>query len=483
MVALGFAGSAPTYHFYQGNQENILGITQDICEIMQGIGYQDLGANCIARVKRAIKDGLAVAVAGADQAPIKIAAAHVADYGATPKSSVWGHGFKTSPTYAALVNGMATHVLDFEPMWSPPTHSVSPTVPAAFALAEAYGYTGKQIVTAVAKGIEIQGRMQYAGNQYVPEELPFHPPGVSGVVGAAVTAGHLLKLNTDQLRHAIGIAGSRMGTILANIGSMTKSTHCGNAGASGLDAALLARRGFTANKDVFEAHKGIIEAFYAKGFDKKRFLAFGKPYRIVNPGHSIKMFPSQYATHFAITAGLEMHAKVGDLKRIRKVAMRGPVMNYIDRAAPVSGLAGKFSLQYTAAAALLDGSVKIDTFTDKRRFRADMVAMLGKIKLTQDASIPNDLHDMRIEITVTMDDGAAHQVVCKGPKGTWGMPPLRDEDHRVKLEDCFSRVLSGAKVDEVLTNLDRIERQSADGVRDILKIIAGKKKAGKSRSK
>lgn len=470
-----------------GHQENILGITEKICVTMQGIGYNDLGADCIARVKRAIKDGLAVAVAGADQAPIKIAAAHVADYGATPKSSVWGHGFKTSPTYAALVNGMATHVLDFEPMWSPPTHSVSPTVPVAFALAEAYGYTGKQIVTAVAKGIEIQGRMQYAGNQYVPEELPFHPPGVSGVVGAAVTAGHLLKLNTDQLRHAIGIAGSRMGSILANIGSMTKSTHCGNAGASGLDAALLARRGFTANMDVFEAHKGIIEAFYAKGFDKKRFLAFGKPYRIVNPGHSIKMFPSQYATHFAITAGLEMHAKVSDeidnSKRIRKVEIRGPVMNYIDRAAPVSGLAGKFSLQYTAAAALLDGSVKIDTFTDQRRFRADMVAMLGKIKLTQDASIPNDLHDMRIEISVTMDDGAKHHVVCKGPKGTWGMPPLEDADHRVKLEDCFSRVLRDAKVDTLLAQLDRIEKQSAEGVQGLLKMIAGKKTPSRSKRK
>ncbi len=464
-----------------------MGITEKICVTMQGIGYNDLGADCIARVKRAIKDGLAVAVAGADQAPIKIAAAHVADYGATPKSSVWGHGFKTSPTYAALVNGMATHVLDFEPMWSPPTHSVSPTVPVAFALAEAYGYTGKQIVTAVAKGIEIQGRMQYAGNQYVPEELPFHPPGVSGVVGAAVTAGHLLKLNTDQLRHAIGIAGSRMGSILANIGSMTKSTHCGNAGASGLDAALLARRGFTANMDVFEAHKGIIEAFYAKGFDEKRFLAFGKPYRIVNPGHSIKMFPSQYATHFAITAGLEMHAKVSDeidnSKRIRKVEIRGPVMNYIDRAAPVSGLAGKFSLQYTAAAALLDGSVKIDTFTDKRRFRTDMVALLGKIKLVQDPSIPNDLHDMRIEITVTMDDGAKHHVVCKGPKGTWGMPPLEDVDHRVKLVDCFSRVLPDAKVDALLTQLDRIEKQGVEGVQGILKMIAGKKTPSRPKRK
>ncbi len=452
-----------------------MGITEKICVNMQGIGYNDLGADCIARVKRAIKDGLAVAVAGADQAPIKIAAAHVADYGATPKSTIWGHGFKTSPTYAALVNGMATHVLDFEPMWSPPTHSVSPTVPVAFALAEAYGYTGKQIVTAVAKGIEIQGRMQYAGNQYVPEELPFHPPGVSGVVGAAVTAGHLLKLNTDQLRCAIGIAGSRMGTILANIGSMTKSTHCGNAGASGLDAALLARRGFTANMDVFEAHKGIIEAFYAKGFDEKRFLAFGKPYRIVNPGHSIKMFPSQYATHFAITAGLDMHAKIGDAKRIRGVEIKGPVMNYIDRPAPVSGLAGKFSLQYTAAAALLDGSVKIDTFTDQRRFRADMVQLLGKIKLVQDASIPNDLHDMRIEITATMMDGEKHHVVCKGPKGTWGMPPLQDDEHRVKLEDCFSRALPDAKVDALLAQLDCIEKQSAEGVRGILKMIAGKK--------
>ena len=463
-----------------------MGITEKICETMNGIGYHDLGAACIARVKRAIKDGLAVAVAGADQAPIKIAAAHVADYGAKPKSSVWGHGFKTSPAYAALVNGMATHVLDFEPMWSPPTHSVSPTVPVAFALAEAYGYSGRQIVTAVAKGLEIQGRMQYAGNQYVPEALPFHPPGVSGVVGAAVTAGHLLRLNSEQLRHAIGIAGSRMGTLLANIGSMTKSTHCGQAGASGLDAALLARRGFTANTDVFEAHKGIIEAYYPQGFDAQRFLAFGKPYRVVNPGHSIKLFPSQYATHFAITAGLELHSactEAGDARRIRRVDIRGPVMNYIDRPAPVSGLAGKFSLQYTAAAALLDGSVKIETFTDQRRFRPDMVALLGKIKLTQDAAIPNDFHDMRIEITVTMDGGATHHAMCKGPKGAWGMPPLRDEDHLVKLQDCLSRARTERQVQALLARLDRLDKLDAHGIRSIVRTLAGRKNTAPVKNK
>jgi len=154
---------------------------------MNGIGYNDLPADCVLRVKRAIKDGLAVAVAGADQQPIKIMADHLKELGAKGRATVWGHGFKTSPMHAALINGMATHVLDFEPMWSPPTHSVSPTVPVAFALAEANGCSGKHMIAALAKGIEIQGRMQYAGDQYVPEELPFHPPGVSGCIGAAVT--------------------------------------------------------------------------------------------------------------------------------------------------------------------------------------------------------------------------------------------------------------------------------------------------------
>ena len=82
-----------------------------------------------------------------------------------------------------------------------------------------------------------------------------------------------------------------------------------------------------------------------------------------------------------------------------------------------------------------------------------------------------------------MDDGAKHHVVCKGPKGTWGMPPLEDADHRVKLEDCFSRVLRDAKVDTLLAQLDRIEKQSAEGVLGILKMIAGKKTPSRSKRK
>lgn len=453
-----------------------MGITQQICEIIAAQRYEDLGDPCVQRIKQAIKDGIAVAIAGCDQQPVRIAAQHVASFGAKPQATVWGHGFKTSSVYAAFINGVAIHVLDFEPMWSPPTHSVSPTVPVAFALAELHGLSGKQIVTAVAKGLEIQGRMQYAGNQFVPEDLLFHPPGVAGVMGAAVTAGHLLRLDAGHLRHALGIAASRAGALVGNIGSMAKSTHCGNAGASGLDSALLARRGFTANPDIFEAHKGLIATFFPRGFDEARFLAYGKPFRVVDPGLAIKLFPSQYATHFAITAGLDLHPQIPDKSRIKRMLIIGPVMKYVDRSAPVSGLDGKFSFQYTAAAAVLDGSVKIETFSDKRRFRSDMADLLGKITYEPDESIPKDLHKMRIEITVETDDGRHYATVCHGSKGTWGMPPLTAADHRIKLEDCLGRRMKPVQIERVLELLDQLERQGKDGVSEIIRLLAGGRK-------
>ena len=135
------------------------------------------------------------------------------------------------------------------------------------------------------------------------------------------------------------------------------------------------------------------------------------------------------------------------------------------------GLDGKFSLQYTAAAALLDGAVNIDTFVDERRFRADMVALLGKTTLVQDASIAGDFHHMRVEIEVELDDGKRLAAVCRGPQGSWGVPLARG-GHRAKLRDCVGRALPSARTDELLDALDRLEQQDAAGVAKIIALIA-----------
>ena len=455
-----------------------MGLTEQIARIVTRTRWSSLGKPVVDRTLAAIKDGIAVAVAGASEAPVRILAQHVKKLGGNAKSTVWVHGIRTTPVQAALVNGVAIHVLDFEPMWSPPTHSVSPTVPVAFALAEMLKPAGRDIITAVAKGMEIQGRIQYAGDQYEPEHLRFHPPGVAGVMGATVTAAHLLGLDALELRHAMGIAASRAGSLLGNVGSMVKSTHCGNAAAAGLDAALLASEGFRANPDIFEAHKGFVSSFFPERFDVDRFLAFGKPWRVVDPGLAIKLFPSQFGTHWVATAALDLRAKVGDPARIKAVRIVSPVMKYVDRPKPATGLDGKFSFQYLAASGLLDGKVGIDSFTDKRRFARDMEAMLARITVKQDASIPGDWQHMRVEMTADLADGTTASVVCRGPKGSWGLPPLLPGDHAAKLHDCLSRRLPMQQVGQLLGLVDALVENRTDTAGKIVRLIAKPSKRG-----
>ncbi len=451
-----------------------MGLTRNLCEIIHATNYASLGDECVARVKQAIQDGVAVALAGCAEEPVTIATAHVRELGGAAQAGIWGAGYKASVVQAAYVNAMATHVLDFEPMWSPPTHAVSPTVPVAFALAEYKGASGRGIITAVAKGLEIQGRLQYAGDQYIPEDLKFHPPGVAGAFGSAIVAAEMLGLDIKGMQHALGMAASRAGSLLANVGSMTKCTHCGNAAAAGLDSALMAQRGFTANPDVLEAHKGVIATFFADSFDEARLLGWGKPYRVVDPGLAIKLFPSQFGTHFSITAGLDIHRQAGRGAQFKAVRIVSPVMKYVDRPQPETGLYGKFSLQYGATAAILDGKVGIDTFTDERRFRSDMVDLLGKVTLTQDASIPGDFHHMHVAIEADLADGRSVKAICHGPQGAWGVP-LDPSAHRQKLLDCLSRALPAAEVDELIAMFGELETLDNAGVARLVKLIASAK--------
>ncbi len=423
------------------------------------------------RTRQAIKDGIAVAVAGSNESPVTVNAEHVRALGGAPQATLWRHGFKTSAVQAAYVNGIAIHVLDFEPMWLPPTHSVSPVLPVALALAESRGGSGRDVITAIARGMELQGRIQYAADQFEPHKLTFHPPGVAGVMGAAATGAAMLGLDRQALAWALGIAGSRAGSLLANIGSMTKATHCGHAASSGLEAALLAGRGCTASAEIFEAPRGFAATFFPERFDAERLLAYGRPFRVVEPGLAIKNFPSQFATHWAITAALGVRESIRDRRAIERVVLTTPVMAYIDRPRPSHGHEGKFSFQYTAAAALLDGAVGIDSFTDERRFAPDMAALLEKIELKQDPAIAGEWLNMRVRIEVVAG-GHSHAFTAAGPPGAWGQPPVTDAQHEVKLRDCLARGLAPTAIDDLLGLLGALESLDAAGIRRICELIS-----------
>lgn len=444
-----------------------MGLTEELCRTI--VALDDVkDPIAIAAATRTMIDGFAVALAGSVEEPPHLLADHIRDMGGTPLASVIGLGFKTSPYYAAYLNGVLMHVLDFEPMWYPPTHTTSTTLPAVTAIGERIGASGHDVLVAFLKGCEIQGRILFAARTYALHDLSFHPPGLAGVMASAVGVAHLLHLDETQLRNALGIAASRAGSLIANVGTMTKSTHCGLAGALGLEAALLAQRGFTGNTDILE--NGYFKTFFKNEVDEAALLAYGRPFRLVDPGVAIKMFPSQYGTHFCITAGLELHERI-DAPTIDDVEMRVPLMPYVNRPSPKTGLDGKFSMQYTLAAALLDGVVTIGTFSDERRFRSDMVELLSKVRLIPDDTIPAQFADMHVEVRVVQRDGTSVQTRCDGPKGLWNHAPITPQDHARKIADCLAVVLEPDAAAALARKLQQIDTLNAAALQDCLEVL------------
>jgi aconitate decarboxylase len=449
--------------------------TARIAAIVAGVTAGSLDAQALAAAKLLIADGIAVAVAGSVEEAPRIVAAHVQDMGCSEQASVWSFGFKTTPTQAAYANAVSMHVLDFEPMSSPPTHAVSPTLPVALALGEMLGASGREIVAACAKGFEMQGRVLLASS-HERGALPFHTPGVVGVMGSAIAASHLLALEPPQIQHALGIAASRCAGLSANTGSMVKCTHCGNVASAGLEAALLAKRGFAANPAIFEAKTGYVETFFPQHFDFEALYAFGRPFRFVEPGMAIKFYPSKYPTHFGIAAATALHKRIGDPAAIDRVHIDIPEIADADRPNPRSGLEGKFSFQYTVAAALLDGRVGIETFTDDRRFRADMVQLLDRIALTRDPTRSRDTRNMRVEVTVVVRDGTTLKEVCARPPGSWGTP-IDGDSHRAKVRSCLGVRLSPADATNVIELLDRLDELRSDDVQRLMTLLRGPARA------
>lgn len=446
-------------------------VTAQLCERIVSLKADSLSDAAREKVRQLVLDGIAVAVAGTVQErPPGILAAQVKEEGAHPTASVIGFGFKTTPARAAYVNGSSMHVLDYEPMWLPANHALSTTLPAALALAEPLGSNGEALALALVKGIEIQGWIRQASGQFEPKNLVFHPPGMVGPLSSAVAAAELLKLDVSELRHALGLAGSRCGSLLANAGTMTKSTHCGLAASLGLESAQLAARGFTSNDNILEDPRGYAAAFFQQ-FDAALLENFGPPYRLVTPSYAIKNFPSQFGTHFAISAALEVHRQVSSPAEIEHVYLRTPMMPYVDRAFPETGLDGKFSWQYTAACALLDGKVTMASFEDERRFSADMVNMLGKIELDMRDDMSGQFDEMTVYAKATLTGGHTIEGECLGPKGSWRGEPLAPGDHLEKVRECLGLKLEPEAIEQVIALGSHCDELDAEGLRELIALV------------
>ena len=444
--------------------------TEELSQLISRTTFAAIPPEVVEVAKVVILDGLGVTLAGSQEPAARIVAEYVGEMGGTPQCSVFGHGFQTSPVMAAFANGVAGHVLDYEVMWHPATHATSPTLPGILALAEMRQAGGQDVLAALVTGFEVQGRIRVASAD--SDMRGFHPPGVVGVMGSAAAASVMLGLEAQQTRMALGIAASRAGGVSANTGTMTKSTHCGNAGRMGLEAALLAAKGFTAHADIFEHPTGYGAVLFGAEFDVEAVTKdFGNPYRMVDPGIAIKKHPSQYGTHRGIDAALELRQTYGiDPGEIKSVSIETPEMRYVGRPAPQTGLEGKFSFQYTVASALLDGAITIDTFTDEMLHRRELQALLAKTEVEMNAEIPSNFDQMWITVNVRMNDGSEHSVRCARPRGIWGNP-LSREERLTKFRQCAQRVLPSDGVEAIIEIVEDLDHGNSRDVAELVEFL------------
>ena len=433
--------------------------TKTLSQFVANSRYDDFDDSVVEAAKIAILDGVATMLAGSTQELASIVGRYVQDMGGSTQSSVVGWGFETNAPSAAFANGVFGHCLDFEIQGYPPTHGTSSCLPAALALGEERHTNGKAIIEAYVMGWEIQGRLRAASAAF--SNPAYHPPGLVGPLGGAVAGAKVLGLDAWHIQMAMGIAASRTGGLTANTGTMVKSTHTGNAARMGAEAAILAAAGYTSSDSILEAPNGYSDALFDGNMDWEILTnGLGVSYRLVDPGFDIKRFPAQLHMQNPIEAVLNLleshNLRADDVENLTvHTGGRGH-----SGSLPASGLDGKFSIEYCAAAALLDGKVGIETFTDDRRFSPDMEETLGKIQVE-----PSNQDSADVKVTALLKDGRSAEAECRGFRGS-ARNPMSREGRMGKVIDCVGRVLTDQDADRLVSLIEDLEN-----VADIFEIM------------
>ena len=294
----------------------------------------------------------------------------MSELGGTPEASVIGLDTRLPVPNAAFANAMLCHGLDFDDTHSDSVAHVSTVVvPAAAALAEARGASGRDLLTAIVAGNETVTRIGMA-TPGAFHKRGFHPTAICGIFGAAAAAARLGGLSQAAATSALGIVGSMASGLFAYLddATATKPIHPAWAAHGALISARLAAHGAEGPPGVLEGRFGVFHAFVDTRIDLEPQLAdLGT--RWETPRIAYKAFPACHFIHGSLGAtgtlcdGLDPD-EIEDILVTIPEAGVSLVLEPADlKAAPRTDYEGKFSLQYSTAAMLVHGRVGLTTYT------------------------------------------------------------------------------------------------------------------------
>ncbi len=408
----------------------------------------DLPPDVLDGTRDALVDTLGCALAGSLDEASEIAQRWVRETGARAQATVVGTQLSTSPAEAAFANGLAAHALDFDDSLATQRgHPTAPMLGAGLAVGEAAGVTGKAVLAAMAIGLEVAGKIGPAlGTGHYMKG--WHNTATVGVFSATAVAARLWGLSVEQLQTAWGIAASETSGLIRNFGTMTKPFHAGHAARNAIIAAWMAKNGFTADTRIFDGKDSFFSTYASEdGVSLEQMLPkLGNPWEMRTPGIYVKRWPCCYCNHRPVGGMFELikqhNIRVDEVTKVRIGFLPGADTPLI-HTDPHTGLEGKFSMEYNAAAVLLDGKLTMETFTDAMVQRPAIRALMPTVERFRipDSKIYTGVTGYSdIEIVTTR--GAFKLRIDRVPGSRqWPMTPA---DCMEKFLDCAGRVLGSA---------------------------------------
>jgi 2-methylcitrate dehydratase PrpD len=429
-------------------------VTQQLVERALAVRRDTLPADVAELAKQCVLDCLGVAIAGAREPVVNLLLDEAREDGARACATAIVHGTPLGAPQAALVNGTASHALDYDDVnLSITGHPSTVILPALLAAAEKKGAVGAELMAAFVAGYELACRV---GVLVGPGHYDrgFHATATVGAFGAAIACAHLLGLDAARAGHAMGIAGTQAAGLKAMFGTHCKPFHAGLAAQSGLRAATLAQRGMESRADVLECRQGFAATH---SDDYHPDLALGDAARYYIRANLFKYHASCYGTHSAIECARRLRAERGlgvrDVKavtvRVEKVA--DGICNI---AQPGSGLEAKFSLRFCVAAALAGRDTgDMSCYTDAATTDADYLALRERIKVEFVPAWPL----MKAGVTVELANG--ERIATEHDAGEPATDvAAQDVRLRAKFTTLTAPVLGAARSAQLLAAVDDLDR-------------------------
>ena len=414
------------------------GVTRTLARYVAGARYEDLPADVRHQGLRTLLNYVGVAVGGSGHATVANAVRALAPFSGPQQATILGRHERFDIMNAAFINGVSSHVFDFDDTHLKTIiHPGGPVISALLALSEHVPVSGRDFLNALVLGVETCCRI---GNAVYPNhyDAGWHITGTAGVFGAAAGAGKLLGLSEQQLVWALGLAASQPVGFRESFGSMNKSFNPGRAAANGLFAALLAQQNFTSSEGMIEAKRGWANAISSKQDYREITEGLGQRYESLL--NTYKPFACGIVEHPAIDAAIQLRREY-QLKpeQIAAVDLKVHplVLELTGKKTPQIGLEGKFSVYHSVAIALIEGAAGEKQYSDRAVHDPQVMRLRSKVTATVDSAIGPE----QVDMIVTLQDGRQLHKFIAHAVGSLEVP-MTDQQLEDKFADLTDGILS-----------------------------------------